>query len=204
MLESLLPGAAADSFAALPFRAPDPGPITIMTQRIEPFIADALDAVPVAELPDLKVEGSLAAIGPAVEREIVGSGFGPVWLANWLAASAAFLARLYGELADAEQIRLRLETITDDSCERFHVDNVRLRLLCTYRGPGTEYLDPKSVAHASAKGAVPPAAVRHLDRGAVALIRGSRDPARSGLVHRSPPIAGTGAVRLLLVIDEAE
>ena len=203
MLEHLLPGASAEGFAALPLRAPDPGPITVMAQRLEPFIAAALDAVPAADLPDFVVDGAPAAVAPAIEREIAACGLGPPWLAAWLAASAAFQARLYGELAGTQRIRLRLETITDDACERFHTDNVGLRLLCTYRGPGTQWLDPKTVAHASPDRAISATAVRHLERGAVALIRGSRDPARPGLLHRSPPIAGTGIVRLLLVVDDA-
>ena len=125
------------------------------------------------------------------------------WQAASMIASQVSTMRFDGELAGTERIRLRLETITDDACERFHTDNVRLRLLCTHRGPGTQWLDPKTVAHASHDQAISATAVRHLERGAVALIRGSRDPARPGLLHRSPPIAGTGMVRLPLVVDEA-
>lgn len=52
-----------------------------------------------------------------------------------------------------------------------------VRLLCTYAGPGTEWLPP----------------------GWVALLRGERArPAGGGLVHRSPD---SDAPRLVLVID---
>jgi hypothetical protein len=86
--------------------------------------------------------------------------------------------------------------VRDDACARFHVDNVRARLLCTYRGPGTEYADLAAAA-AGPEG--------RLARGAVAVFRGLRwEGAGVGLLHRSPPIDGTGATRLLLAIDAAD
>lgn len=42
-------------------------------------------------------------------------------------------------------VTLRLETLHDDGCRRFHVDRVHLRLLCTYLGPGTEWLTEDQV-----------------------------------------------------------
>jgi len=51
-------------------------------------------------------------------------------------------------------------------------------------------------------------AIRHLDRptGAPILLRGTLWPEhpRSGLLHRSPPIEGTGETRLVLVLDPVD
>lgn len=61
------------------------------------------------------------------------------------------------------------------------------------------------VAALLAPGEGPPSdAIRRLDRGAVALLRGERGATsdRPAVLHRSPPIAGTGIVRLLLTIDD--
>ncbi len=82
-------------------------------------------------------------------------------------------------------------TLRDDLLE----DAITARLVCTYRGTGTQYgmstddADPQSVF------TVP--------TGSPILLRGTFWPAEppSGLLHRSPPIEGTGETRLVLVID---
>jgi hypothetical protein len=112
-----------------------------------------------------------------------------------LAADIAELARLYGRLLRLTRVRIRLETVTTDACSLFHVDRVRLRLLTTYVGPGTDWLDVT---------AAPDARIRHLPEGAVALLKGSLWPGSPGCPHRSPPIAGTGRHRLLLSIDDGQ
>ncbi len=110
-----------------------------------------------------------------------------------LAADIAELAKLYARLLRLKRLRIRLETVTTDACSRFHVDRVRLRLLTTYVGPGTDWLDA---------GAAPDQRIRRLPEGAVALLKGSLWPGSPGCPHRSPPIKGTGRHRLLLSIDE--
>jgi len=48
------------------------------------------------------------------------------------------LVRLYQRLADPKCIVVALLLAADDACRRFHTDELGLRLLCTYVGPGTE------------------------------------------------------------------
>jgi hypothetical protein len=112
-----------------------------------------------------------------------------------LAADIAELARLYGRLLRLARVRIRLETVTTDACSLFHVDRVRLRLLTTYIGPGTDWLDVT---------AAPDERIRRLPEAAVALLKGSLWPGSPGCPHRSPPIAGTGQHRLLLSIDDGQ
>ena len=50
------------------------------------------------------------------------------------------LARRFAALTASSVVRMRLEHVIDDSCREFHVDAVGLRLLCTYAGPGTEWI----------------------------------------------------------------
>jgi hypothetical protein len=103
-------------------------------------------------------------------------------------------------------VRVRLDAIDDDGCHRWHADAVGLRLLCTYRGPGTEWL-PLEGGAVLARGLDPdalPCAPARIATGAAALLKGEAHPgnARLGCIHRSPP-AGPGArARLLLCIDE--
>jgi hypothetical protein len=103
-------------------------------------------------------------------------------------------------------VRIRLEAITGPGCHRWHADAVGLRLLCAYRGPGTEWLpiaggariardlDPKAL----------PCGRAQIATGAVAILKGEGYPGNAGFgcIHRSPP-AGPGArSRLLLCLDE--
>lgn len=105
----------------------------------------------------------------------------------------------------APSIEVRLEVIQDNACTKFHADNVSARLLTTYRGPATEWLDPAVEFEACCPAHAPETAVRRLSRFAVAIIKGRKAGSRSGplVLHRSPPIEGSGQTRLLLCVNEA-
>jgi hypothetical protein len=119
------------------------------------------------------------------------------------------LADLYFSLSDNRKVTLRLETTAEDGCRRFHVDHTHLRLLCTYRGPGTEWLTDAQVDRvAQANGAPNDAIVRSGDLSQfepswVGIMKGDAFPGNAGrgLVHRSPTITGTGQVRVLFCLD---
>lgn len=123
-----------------------------------------------------------------------------------LLADIQQLAVIFAALIRQESIGVRLEAITGRGCHRWHADAVGLRLLTTYRGPGTEWLalaggrdtarDLAEAARPAVKAAIP--------TGAVAILKGEAHPGNAGwgCIHRSPP-AGTGAkARLLLCLDE--
>ena len=110
---------------------------------------------------------------------------------------AAALADIFAGLILAPYLRLRFDVVTTNACRKFHTDAVTARLVCTYRGTGTQY-------GISTDGAEP----RHIftvPTGAPILLRGTLWPEhpKSGLLHRSPPIEGTGETRLVLVLDPA-
>lgn len=107
----------------------------------------------------------------------------------------AALATLFAELMRTPYLRLRYDVVTTNACRKFHIDAVTARLVCTYRGTGTQY-------GISTDGAEP-TRVFTVPQGAPILLRGTLWPEtpRSGLLHRSPPIEGTGETRLVLVLD---
>ncbi|MEM7721503.1 MAG: DUF1826 domain-containing protein [Pseudomonadota bacterium] len=113
----------------------------------------------------------------------------------WLEADIADLARRFTAIMRAPYLRLRLDAITSNACRKFHIDAIMARLICTYRGSGTQY----GIAMDGAE----PDRVFQVATGAPMILRGTRWPEspRSGLLHRSPPIAGTGETRLVLVLD---
>jgi hypothetical protein len=108
-----------------------------------------------------------------------------------------------------------LEVVGKAMCPRLHVDRVGVRLLCTYRGPGTEWVDDASVDRhflGAASGGQPDETSGLLLAGhrvevippfAVALLKGSLWQGNDGrgIVHRSPGIAAEQAPRVLLAMD---
>jgi len=131
------------------------------------------------------------------------------WLTRDVAALAARLSRLSG----APRVRVSVGAVRTDQCRKFHVDFVRYRLLTTYVGPGTEWVPEEAVRRealdhppdcpcdANKEIVRDPSAIRHAVPGEVLVMKGGRHPDRRGAVHRSPPIEGTGRVRVVLAVS---
>jgi hypothetical protein len=135
------------------------------------------------------------------------------------AAAAAFtadvreLARMFALLTGASRLGVRLVRLQGPMCPRFHTDYVGLRLLMTYCGTGTEWLeeshvDRRFLGHRSggkddrASGLLRAGAVvQRLPEFAVGLLKGEAWPGNRGrgIVHRSP--ADRDQPRILLSID---
>lgn len=113
---------------------------------------------------------------------------------TWLHEDIVELATSFSDLLGALYIRMRLDVVTTNACRKFHVDAVTYRLVCTYRGTGTQY----GIASAGND----PTQIFTAQTGAPILLKGTlaAGPA-AGLLHRSPPIEGTGETRLVLVLD---
>ena len=108
------------------------------------------------------------------------------------------LAEIFAGVTGAPYLRLRLDVVTTNACRKFHVDSLKLRLICTYRGTGTQY--------GTSLGDTQPTHIFTVPTGAPTIMRGklfAEHPA-TGLMHRSPPIEGTGETRLVLVLDPIE
>lgn len=58
----------------------------------------------------------------------------PAWLTNCRRGSAA-------AAAGYERVRARLEVLGGTPCPRYHADHVAVRMLVTYAGPGTWYVE---------------------------------------------------------------
>ncbi|MCK2182757.1 DUF1826 domain-containing protein [Halomonas getboli] len=127
-----------------------------------------------------------------------------------LVEDVVILAEAMAFLFDTDTVGLRLRLMDAPMCPRFHCDNLPVRMITTYLGPGSEWLPESAVNRAGlgAPSAAKPAivrddgAIRRLESGDVALLKGSGwiGNEAHGLVHRSPALA-EGQPRLLLTID---
>lgn len=130
-----------------------------------------------------------------------------------LAEDLMLLAEMLGELLDAPSIGLRLEVIQQAMCPRLHVDRVGIRMLCTYRGPGTEWVEDHLVDRrflGAGSGGLsdetsgllhPDHDIKSIPPFTVALLKGSlwQGNTGRGIVHRSPAVKRPP--RVLVALD---
>ena len=114
------------------------------------------------------------------------------------------LLHLFKEITNGKEFRLFLATIDTNMCTKFHTDMNDLRMLCTYRGPGTLWLteDP---THRKAMGLykskqsiiIDKSSIEQAKTGSVIILKGAKYPkeATKAAVHRSPTIEENGEKR---------
>lgn len=135
---------------------------------------------------------------------------------GWLAADLAALLERFARVTGAPRLRVSFGAVRTDQCRKFHVDYVHYRLVTTYVGPGTEWVPDHAVSRAALEH--PPGCpcdankeivrmpqeIRHAAPGEVLVMKGARHPTGRGAVHRSPPIQGTGKLRVVLIASTLE
>lgn len=143
---------------------------------------------------------------PQVLAEVLRDGVNlAVWKADFL-DDLGWLVEAFFCLTGARRIGLRLRVLDKPMCPRFHVDHVPLRLVTTYQGAASEWLDESGLDRRLLGGAqaevVDEQLIHSLSTGDVALLKGERWEGNegAGLVHRSPR-AEPGLARLLLTLD---
>ena len=119
------------------------------------------------------------------------------------------ISEQFFQRSSTNTMSVKLEVINTDMCRLFHVDHYRQRLLCTYRGPGTQWLDHCNVNRnglgkgCNSKIVKDQNKIKRAQAFEVLIIEGSKnDRGAPGVVHRSPPIEHNGLTRVLLKIDE--
>ncbi|QYZ68546.1 DUF1826 domain-containing protein [Neotabrizicola shimadae] len=179
-------------------RIHDPGIAAAIWRRSrDPGLAAWVDSLSPERLPCLRQAMSVTDVAAAVHAACDRLGLAPSPERGLLATDAAALALRFGTIMATPRVQVRLDVIRNNACHRFHCDRVVARLLCSYRGHGTEF--------GPATGQAEVTQVQTLAAGDAAIFRGTLWPGEEcGLLHRSPPIAGTGETRLLMVIDLPE
>lgn len=187
-------GFAEDAAALCAIREPGINAVIWLRQPL-PRFQDWIDSLDPAQLPAARIILRPENARQAVTEVCNGVGTPDCPERTRLIDDVAALAEIFGHAMDTPYLRLRLDVVSNNACRKFHIDAVTARLVCTYRGPGTQY--------GLAEDQEEPAEICSVPACSPILLRGTRWPGNeaSRLVHRSPPIEGTGRTRLLLVLD---
>ena len=116
----------------------------------------------------------------------------------------SLLGEIMCELLGCPAVGLRLARLGHAMCPGWHIDGVGIRLICTYQGPGTEWLDDQGIDRCdlslTRKGED---AFIQATPGEAVLLKGAlwQGNERLGAIHRSPEIAAGAGVRTLVTLD---
>lgn len=114
------------------------------------------------------------------------------------------LAQILCDLVDCSSVGLRFASVHNAMCPKWHVDRVPIRLLCTYTGIGTEWLEDQHVDRSKLSDpAIVNSKCQRAGIGDVVLLKGAlwQDNEGFGAIHRSPAISSECTPRLLLTAD---
>ncbi|CAM9811166.1 unnamed protein product [Sphacelaria rigidula] len=155
------------------------------------------------------VEQAANLFADEVLRQATAQEHAPSVFSSWLLPRDAIDGNAGGE---AGHVSVKLELLERGKCPRFHLDKVPLRLICTYVGPSTEWVDgygqremdqnrsPPSACNVKISGG---REVRHANTGDLLIFRGKQPRAAADMravAHRSPDM-DKDQRRLVLTID---
>lgn len=165
-------------------------------------LAAWLDSLPAERLPEGHFIGPAACVPARLAAlcDLVALADSPERRA--LIDDIAGLARSFARRTGRPDIDLRLEAIAHDACWRFHRDHVGYRLNATYRGPGTQWPPLEHAARALKAQRRYRGPLNEFPRFAAGLFKGVVRAGTEAIVHRSPPVAGSGQTRLFLCLNE--
>ena len=181
-------------------------------RSIAPSVARALKEVAAGELFENKVTLDVAALDLSALLQSVSHPVAREFLAEDITSILNSFSRAFGR----RHLHGQLVVLENDKCRKFHTDNVTVRLLCTYAGPGTEWVKNEDVVRENlARADVDPETanrsvlrapdvVNRCMAGDLLLLKGEAYDGNWGFgaVHRSPPIAERSLRRLLFTLDE--
>lgn len=121
-------------------------------------------------------------------------------------ADVQLLSGLLADLTGCTRVGVRIEVLDRAMCPRWHVDRVALRLLCTWIGPATEWLDDRCAdrSHLGSDAVMTDAAgIDRAAAGDIVLLKGELwpDNAGRGVIHRSPHLDAAHRLRIVAAFD---
>lgn len=132
----------------------------------------------------------------------------------YLEREIPMLLQLLAKVSRSRRLLVSFGAVKGDQCRKFHYDYVRVRLVTTLVGPGTEWLSDAAVRRDGldlpwecvdeANGRIVRSSedIKRVRAGDVLLMKGARYPGASektAAIHRSPPIEESGESRVVLI-----
>jgi Protein of unknown function (DUF1826) len=178
--------------------------LAVWRRQPPPGLANWLDALPAEQLPEGRFIGPAACVPARLGGlcDLVGLDDGPQ--RQLFIGDIALLARAFARLIGSLDVDLRLEAVDHDSCWRFHCDYVGYRLNATYRGPGTQWPPPGWAVRASREQRQYGGPLHQMRPFDVGVFKGVRLVGEAAVLHRSPPVAGSGQARLFLCLNKVD
>lgn len=150
-------------------------------QRSRPTSLAWIDALRLDGLDDVAFATAIDGLDVEVAGRLEQAGYPRGGRGDALRAEIVALALRFAAIMDRDGVKMRLEVVDTDACRKFHADIVTARLLTTLRGRGTDWIETAS-----------PEQVHRLAAGDVAIFKGRLWAEPPPILHRSPPLAGTG------------
>ncbi|MFT5915233.1 MAG: hypothetical protein ACI81T_001733 [Bacteroidia bacterium] len=142
---------------------------------------------------DIKISGTFKELKQSLES----------MLSKWpcLSEDIIQLLQLFFENTATDSVRLSFFTLQSGMCRKFHTDVTDYRLLCTYRGVGTDFVSP--AAQPKSPKEINESNVQSLTEGDVLLFRGAMSATEEfpPLLHKSPEVTTPKEHRLVLRLD---
>lgn len=176
--------------------------LVIWQRALPSCFQDWLAQLEASLLPNLRVLVRPDDFIKAMDVLLDGDGMAKGAMRSLLICDIHSLVSAFARLSGSDLVDVRLERVSDDACWKFHRDCVEARLLTTYRGAATEWVQPDQSETALKAQTRYDGPIERLGANDVAVFKGSCAADGSGIVHRSPPIAGSGQTRLLLCLNK--
>lgn len=156
-----------------------------------------------------------------VERVVACGSYDVAWAIDglqaparrWIGHDLLQLMKKFSSITGRSQLKVEFGAVRSDRCRKFHVDYVHYRMVVTYLGLGTEWVpdedvqrsammhSPRDHEHANRLIVPEASAMRCAHAGDVVIMKGQNHRHGLGAVHRSPPIEGISASRVVLVVS---
>lgn len=161
-----------------------------------------IDTLLAFEAANIRIRCEATGAADSFRKALLAKGYRPGPALDALIADVADLAVRFASASGTERIKIRIERVSTNSCRKFHADYTTMRLITTYRGPGTQWIDGADIGRVAA--GEEPMNIHALATGHVGIFKGRLLADEPAILHRSPPIADLDIERSLLVIDPAD
>ena len=166
--------------------------LTIWERSLLPALEAWLVTLDLSAIGQIRFDLEPTGMRGSIMKNLISAGYPAGASLDLFADDIMMIVKTFVGVTDADLLDFRLEVVTTDACRKFHADYVSVRLITTYAGQATQWIDGMPS---------PEIEVQQMRAGDVGLFKGRLAVAAPRILHRSPPIADTGERRLLLVLN---